>query len=60
MSKEQVRELVKDVTVADYAMELLQGEPLYASTDGITRLEAIELALVLYPDVSTWHEIVEG
>jgi len=56
----ETSELVKDETVVDYAFEILQGYPLYASTDGITAEEAVELALVLHPDAGQWHEIVEG
>jgi hypothetical protein len=60
MGKQDVKELIKDVTLNDYAKELLQGEPLYASVDGITNIEAMELALVLFPDVSDWHNMLEG
>jgi len=40
------------------ACEIIADYPLYAKTSGITYGEAIELAKVFYPDMTTWVEVV--
>lgn len=48
-----------EIELGTQAMELISDYPLYAKTSGITYLEAIQLALVMYPDVKQWPEIIK-
>lgn len=52
---------VKDIEqeLGTKAMELIADYPLYAKTSGITYQEAIRIALVLYPNVKEWDDIIK-
>lgn len=52
---------VKDIEkeLGEKAMTLIADYPLYAHTSGITYYEAIKIALVLYPNVKEWDDIIK-
>lgn len=45
--------------LVDMAIDLISDYPLYASTDGITENEIIEIAKVLYPDPTQWASMLK-
>lgn len=56
MSK-TVKDIEKELGIK--AMTLIADYPLYAHTSGITYYEAIKIALVLYPNVKEWDDIIK-